>query len=517
MLLERVVGTWETVRDTRSRTRKREALAACLRDAGPDLPTVACWLAGTLRQGRIGIGPSTVQTAWRELHQPAATGGLSVPDVDAVFDRILAEGGPGSNARRLAELQRLLGTVRENERLFLVRLLNGELRQGATEGLLLDAIAEASGIRLQRVQRAFMLVGDLPRVATTALTRGETGLDTFRIELFRPLRPMLAQTAESPVQAMVLLGQDAFVDHKLDGVRLQIHRDGSQIRTYTRNLHDVTSMVPDVVEAASRLPWARFIVDAEAISLHPDGRPRPFQTTMRRFGRKVDVASLRYEVPLALQVFDCLLLGDDETIDWAAERRFRELMQVPARYRIARTRVSDPDEAEAAYDAATDLGHEGVMVKDPQGIYQAGARGRSWLKVKPTHTLDLLVLGAEWGSGRREGTLSNLHLGAIDPATGEPVMVGKTFKGLTDELLAWQTTALLELETGRNDWQVFVRPELVVEIAFNDVQASSQYPGGMALRFARVKRYRPDKRPEDADALDAVRALLPVDSASSAS
>lgn len=308
---------------------------------------------------------------------------------------------------------------------------------------------------------------------------------------------------------MVLIGGDAYIDHKLDGVRLQIHRHGDEVRAYTRKLHDVTSMVPDIVEAARRLPWTTAILDAEAIALEADGRPLPFQKTMRRFGRKVDVETVRYEVPLTLQVFDALLLDDDEVLDWPAERRFRALQRLPKRLAILRTRVSGPDDAEAAYGAAVDAGHEGIMVKDPSGTYQAGARGRAWLKVKPTHTLDLIVLAAEWGSGRRTGKLSNLHLGAIDPETDEPVMLGKTFKGLTDAMLTWQTGALLQLETHRNDHQVFVRPELVVEVAFNDVQTSSQYPGGLALRFARIKRYRLDKTAADADMLAMVKALAP--------
>jgi DNA ligase-1 len=510
MHLDVVVDTWRTVRATRSRNAKRDALAGLLAEADTVLPVVAAWLSGTLPQGRIGVGPKLLRTVRAELGPAPERSVHTVEAVDRVFSRILHESGPGSTARRTVQLRTLLTGCTDDARTLLVQVLLGELRQGATEGVFLEAVAKAADVHPHVVQRAFMLAGDLPDVTVTALRRGEQGLAAYRITLFRPLRPMLAATAETPAQAMVLIGGDAYVDHKLDGVRLQVHRDGDEVRAYTRRLHDVTAMVPDVVESVRKLPWTRLIVDAEAIALTPEGRPRPFQETMRRFGRRIDVENMRYEVPLTLQVFDALLLGDDEVLDWPAERRFRMLQALPPRLAVARRRVSGPDEADDAYEAAVDAGHEGVMVKDPSGVYQAGARGRAWLKVKPTHTLDLLVLAAEWGSGRRTGRLSNLHLGALDPTTGEPTMLGKTFKGLTDDLLEWQTEALLARETHRDAHTVYVRPELVVEIAFNDVQRSPQYPGGVALRFARVKRYRPDKTTSDADTLDAVLALAPA-------
>ncbi len=509
MQLVEVVRTWAEVRSTRMRRVKSRTLGRCLAASGDDLPIVSSWLSGVMRQGRIGVGYSLLRDV-RDAASPAPEEPRwSVSEIDDAFTRIEKESGKGSKKRRFDAVLELFQHATVAERVFLLELLSGELRQGAQEGVLLDAIATAADLPATAVRRAFMLTGEIPLVAVTALREGEAGLARFRVEVFRALRPMLASPAETAAAAMVLMDGDAFVDCKLDGVRVQLHRDGEQVRVYTRQLHDVTGMVPEVAQVARTLPWSRFVLDAEAIGLNEDGTPLPFQVTMRRFGRKVDVGRMRFALPLTTVVFDALLLDDEETIDWPAHRRFAALEQIPAAHRVHRERVSNLEQAEAFYERVVDAGHEGIMVKDPEAPYQAGARGRSWLKVKPTHTLDLVVLAAEWGSGRRTGWLSNLHLGARDPDGGGFVMLGKTFKGLTDELLAWQTEALQKMEVDRNEWQVFVRPELVVEIAFNDVQASSQYPGGVALRFARVKRYRKDKKPEEADTIEAVRALLP--------
>lgn len=510
MKLARVVETWAEAKATRSRKAKTAALARCLDESGSHLPIVASWLSGEMPQGRIGVGMSLLVTVREAADVAPEAPEVSVAEVHATLSRIKEVAGAGSKAERLDLLAGLYGRCTYPERLFLLELISGELRQGALEAVLLDAVASLTGLDGDLVRRAFMIAGDLPAVTVAAVQRGAEGLAAFRVELFRPLRPMLAGTAQTPAEAMGMLGEQAFFDHKLDGVRVQIHRDGDVVRVYTRHLHDVTGMVPEVAQAARTFPWEQFVLDGEAIALRDDGSPHPFQVTMRRFGRKADVGRLRLELPLTTVIFDAVMLGGEECIDWPAHRRFEALERLPARNQVQRARVTSTAEAEEFYAGALDLGHEGVMAKDPVGTYQAGARGRAWLKVKPSHTLDLVVLAAEWGSGRRRGWLSNLHLGARDPENGGFVMLGKTFKGLTDELLAWQTDALQARQLRTNGWQVFVRPELVVEVAFNDVQRSPQYPGGVALRFARVKRYRTDKVAEEADTVDAVRALLPV-------
>lgn len=509
MQLARVVETWAEVRATRSKKSKTQALARCLAQAGASLPVVAAWLSGEMPQGRIGVGVSML-LAVKEGAGPAAEDPtLTVADVHDVLTEVKEVSGAGSKAERTALLTSLYARCTYPERLFLLELVAGELRQGALEAVLLDAVAELASLDVDLVRRAYMIAGDLPAVVTAAMTEGARGLQAFHVELFRPLRPMLAGSAETPAQAMVLLQDDAFLDHKLDGVRLQIHRDADKVRVYTRHLHDVTGMVPEVAQAARTFPWEQFVLDAEALAFREDGTPHPFQTTMRRFGRKADVGRLRLELPLRTVVFDALMVDGTECLDWPARRRFEVLRKLPEKNLVTRTHVTDKDAAETFYAGALDAGHEGIMAKDPAGTYQAGARGRAWLKIKPTHTLDLVVLAAEWGSGRRRGWLSNLHLGARDPEDGSFVMLGKTFKGLTDDLLAWQTEALQQIQVRTNGWQVFVRPELVVEVAFNDVQKSAQYPGGVALRFARVKRYRPDKSADQADTVDTVRGLLP--------
>jgi DNA ligase 1 len=399
------------------------------------------------------------------------------------------------------------GTVLEQQ--FLRRLLVGELRQGALESLVADAVARAARVSPDSVRRALMFAGSLSEVARAAMTGGEGALAGYRIQLFRPIQPMLAQTAETPEAALGQLASAAF-EYKLDGARIQVHKSGSEVRVYTRQLSDVTLAVPEVVALVRDLPSTSLVLDGEVLSLRADGSPEPFQITMRRFGRKLEVATLQQTQPLHPFFFDCLHRDGGDVLDLPTSERFLALDEVtPSASRMPRLVSSDPLEAAAFYEKALDQGHEGVMAKALGASYAAGRRGQAWLKIKSHHTLDLVVLGVEWGSGRRQGWLSNLHLGARDP-NGGFVMVGKTFKGLTDQLLTWQTQALSALEVARDAYTVFVRPELVVEIAFNDVQESPHYPGGVALRFARVKRYRPDKSALEADTIDTLRALRPA-------
>jgi len=512
-LLADLVDASTRAAQTASRLGKRDAIAACLRAAAPDEVEIAvAFLSGERRQGRLGIGYATLS----ELRGGgAAAPSLTLREVDDAFARIAATKGKGSAAERGAQLAALFARATRAEQDFLVRLLVGELRQGALEGVMIEAIAAAAGVAVADVRRAAMFAGDLGAVARAALTAGAAGLARFAIELQRPVQPMLAQPAEDIADALARLGTAAF-EWKLDGARVQVHKAGGDVRVFTRNLNEVTAAVPEIVEAVRAAPARELILDGEAIALAADGAPQPFQVTMRRFGRKLDVDALRAELPLAAFFFDVLKRDGESLVDRPARERFAALADaVPSALVVPRLVTSDAAAAQAFYADALARGHEGVMAKALDAPYEAGSRGAAWLKVKRAHTLDLVVLAAEWGHGRRRGWLSNLHLGARDPAGGF-VMLGKTFKGLTDELLEWQTRELLAREIGRDDDTVYVRPELVVEIAFNDLQASPQYPGALALRFARVKRYRPDKRPEDADTIDAVRAIYAAQAARAA-
>jgi DNA ligase-1 len=412
-------------------------------------------------------------------------------------------GGPGSQAARREALAELFARAAEPEARFLVRLLGGDLRQGALEGVMVQALARAAGVETAAVQRAFMLRGDLAAVAEAVLRAGPAALDRFRLEVGRPVRPMLARPAKDVGEAMDRLGQAA-AEWKLDGARVQIHREAGEVGVFTRTLDDVTARVPELVEAALGLPARAVVLDGEAIALRADGRPEPFQVTASRFARERG-----RDVPLSLFAFDVLHADGEDLLDRPAAERAAVLAElVPAAQRTPRALVSDAQGAADFLDDAIARGHEGVMLKALDQPYAAGSRGAGWLKVKPVHTLDLVVLAAEWGHGRRHGWLSNLHLGARDPSGAGFVMLGKTFKGLTDAMLTWQTEKLLALETARERHVVHVRPELVVEIAFDGVQTSTRYPGGVALRFARVLRHRPDKAAAEADSLDAVLAGL---------
>jgi DNA ligase-1 len=506
VLLHDLVQTSIRVAATSGRLVKIDLLAGLLKGAAPDeIETAIAFLSGSLVQGRIGVGYAALRGARPD--QAADTPTLELPAVDAALERVAHTTGKGSARTKDRLLRELFARATREEQEFLLRLLIGELRQGALEGLMVEAVARAAAVDAAAVRRAAMLAGDLGTVARAALTQGAAGLSRLRLQLLRPLQPMLAQAAEDVADALTQLGEAAF-EYKLDGARIQVHKAGDAVRVFSRQLNDVTVAVPEVVEAALRLPVREAILDGEAIALRPDGRPLPFQVTMRRFGRKLDVDALRAELPLAAFFFDVLYADGTVLLDEPYARRLATLEQVvPAEARVPRIVTGDARQAAEFLERALAAGHEGVMAKALGAPYDAGARGAAWLKVKPAHTLDLVVLAAEWGHGRRRGRLSNLHLGARDQDAGGFVMLGKTFKGMTDEMLAWQTTRLLELEASRDEYTVYVRPELVVEVAFNDIQASPQYPGGLALRFARIKGYRPDKSPNDADTIATVREL----------
>jgi DNA ligase 1 len=507
MRLHEIVATSRSVRETSARLDKIRHLAGCLREVEPDgIETAVALLSGELRQGRIGLGPATLREAMP--FSAATTPALTIAEVDAALERIARTSGAGATTERARQMSRLLARATRDEQQFLVLAVLGELRQGALEGLMIEAVAQAAGLPVGEIRRALMVSGDLGAVARAALIEGRQGLARMAIRLFRPLKPMLAQTAADIGQGLVQLGTTGF-EYKLDGARIQVHKEGGDVRVFTRYLNDVTPAVPEIVEAVRVLPIGSVILDGEALACHPDGRPRPFQVTMRRFGRKLDVERLRESIPLQPFFFDCLYIADTAILDQPGEERIAALAEIlPARLRVSRCVTADPREGEAFLEAALAAGHEGVMAKALDAAYEAGARGGAWLKIKPAMTLDLVVLAAEWGHGRRSGWLSNLHLGARAPGTGEFVMLGKTFKGMTDEMLAWQTVELQKLAVAAGGHTVHVQPKLMVEVAFNDIQASPHYPGGLALRFARVKRYRPDKRAEDADTLATVRAIF---------
>jgi DNA ligase-1 len=505
VLLTEIAETSDAVASTPARLAKVERLAACLRRLDPGEVVVAvAFLSGELRQRQIGVGYASLRSV--PAAAPAAT--LQVLEVDDYFDGIGRQTGPGSQAERRWLLAELLGRATAAEQRFLMRLLAGELRQGALEGVMVEATARAAGVPAGEVRRALMLRGALGAVAEAALAEGVAGLRAFHLQVGRPLQPMLAQTADS-IDAALERIRPAAVEWKLDGVRVQLHRDGGKVQVFTRTLDDVTARVPELVEATLALPLDAAVLDGEAIALRPDGRPHPFQITAGRLGSKLDVERMRSEIPLTLYLFDALHLGGEDLIDRGGAERNQALVAVtPEMLRVPRVVTEDAAVAAAFLRDALARGHEGVVMKSLTAPYEAGRRGAGWVKVKPRHTLDLVVLAAEWGHGRRQGWLSNLHLGARDPDHGGFVMLGKTFKGLTDELLTWQTAKLLELATSpADDWVVHVRPQLVVEVAFDGVQRSPRYPGGLALRFARVLHYRPDKRAADADTIATVRAI----------
>ncbi|MDL5157432.1 ATP-dependent DNA ligase [Actinomycetospora termitidis] len=497
MLFARVVETSGEVGATRSRKAKTAALAAVLADAGPDeVAPVTAWLAGFMLQGRTGIG-------WRTLSgvdvEPAAEPSLGVVDVEASLERLaeLAGSGSGVGARRSAELSSLLGAATADEARFLVRLLGGELRQGALEGLMVEAVAAAAEVPADVVRRAFMLSGQLPETARTALTTDDpvASLSAVGLEVMRPVRPMLASPGDSLDDTLADLGTEIVVEHKLDGARIQVHRRSDEVRVWSRTLHEITEAVPEIVALTRELPVETVVLDGETLAVAEDGRPRAFQESMKGLGSG------------AMQpwYFDILHRDGRDLIDEPLETRRRELAEVVGDRVIPSVVRPSPERAAEAIDEALAAGQEGSMVKALDSTYTAGRRRKSWQKIKPAHTFDLVVLACEWGSGRRRGWLSNIHLGAR--TEDGFVMVGKTFKGMTDETLRWQTETFPRYETSRDDFTVYLRPEIVVEIELDGVQTSTRYPGGVALRFARVVRYRDDKPLAETDTLEALRAL----------
>ena len=498
-LLTDVVSASRGVAETSARSQKIAILADLLRELEPEEVAVAAgFLSGVPRQGRVGIGYSAMSTV---AASHAAAPSLTIRDLDRAIAELQTATGPGSAARRRELLGDLFSRATDDEADFIRRLFTGELRQGALAGLMVDAVAKAAGIPADLTRRALMLSGDLSRTAQLALTEGADALRGIGLELFRPVLPMLASTAETVTIALAPFDR-ASVEWKLDGIRIQIHRRADEVRIYTRNLNEITQALPGIVDAVVRLPVEQAVLDGEALWLSDEG-PAPFQDTVARIDSDAQPEGI------TTFLFDVLHVDGEDLLDAPLHERFARLEALAPGLKVPGVLTSDPRDAERVLDEALRAGHEGVVVKDAASLYAAGRRGKAWLKVKPVQTYDLVVLGAEWGHGRRQGRLSNLHLGARDPDTGAFVMVGKTFKGMTDELLRWQTDELLQREVERRGIAVFVRPELVVEIALDGVQASTRYPGGVALRFARVKRYRPDKRPEEADTIEELRSLLP--------
>ncbi|MBZ6102901.1 ATP-dependent DNA ligase [Streptomyces olivaceus] len=508
MLLARLAQVSREVAETSARSRKTALLAELFREAeAADVPVVIPYLAGRLPQGRIGVG-------WKVLGRPvppADAPTLTVRDVDTRLTRLGAVSGAGSQAERTRLVGELMGAATEDEQRFLTGLLTGEVRQGALDAAAVEGLAAATDAPPADVRRAVMLAGSLQGVAEALLAEGPGALDRFRLTVGRPVLPMLAHSASSVAEAVGRLGSAA-VEEKLDGIRVQVHRDGGTVRLYTRTLDDITDRLPEVTEAALALPGERFVLDGEVISLDASGRPRSFQETAGRVGSRTDVATAARALPVSVVFFDALFVDGRDLLDLPLTERHAELARlVPEPARVRRTLVHGPEgtrEAEEFLATALERGHEGVVVKGLDAAYSAGRRGASWLKVKPVHTLDLVVLAAEWGHGRRTGKLSNLHLGAR-AADGSFTMLGKTFKGLTDALLTWQTGRLGQLAVEEHGWGVTVRPELVVEIAYDGLQRSTRYPAGVTLRFARVIRYREDKRPEEADTVEGLLAAHP--------
>jgi DNA ligase 1 len=495
-LLADVVTASRAVADTSARSQKVAILADLLRGLDPaEVPIAVGFLAGAPRQGRVGVGYSTI---YGIDEAPADEASLTIDELDRAISEIQATTGGGSTAKRRQILTSLLGRATDQEAGFVKRLFTGELRQGALAGVMVDAIAKASGIPGELARRALMLSGDLTRTAEIAMTEGEEGLRGIGFELFRPIFPMLASTAEDVGEAVAAFDR-ASVEWKLDGIRIQIHRRGEEVRVYTRNLNEITQALPGIVQAVRRLPLQQAVFDGEALWMSEDG-PAAFQDTVSRIDSEATPEGIE------TFLFDLLHVDGEDLLDTPLEERAARLEAIAPELKIPGVLTSDPDEGSRVLDEALRKGHEGVVVKDAASLYGAGRRGKAWRKVKPVRTYDLVVLGAEWGHGRRQGWLSNLHLGARDPRTGEFVMVGKCFKGLTDELLEWQTKELLERESSRRGIAVLARPELVVD----GVQSSTRYSGGVALRFARVKRYRPDKDAAEADTIDDLRALLPA-------
>jgi DNA ligase-1 len=507
MLFRDLVEVSKRVRATTQKKQKTSLLAECLkRGQGEEIALAAFYLSGQIPQGSLGIGWATLQKALGNLDQQPRP--VSLPEMNRFFDEIAQSRGSGSVEKKVKALRDLFSSVREDEEEFLAGLIMGEVRQGALEGLVVEAVAQASGLALERIQQAVMFSGDIGEVARVALEGGLKGLSRFQPRLFYPIAPMLANAAEEEGEPLTRWGQVA-CEFKIDGARIQIHKDGEEIRVFTRHLKDVTQRVPEIVAMTRGFRSDKAILEGETFAMRPDGRPLPFQTTMRRFGRVRDIERMKEEIPLTSYFFDLLYLDGEPLFDVPYRKRFGLLSEtVPPEYRIPRIVTAEENAVRDFLTRSLEAGHEGIMAKGVDSRYVAGHRGFYWLKIKPTKTFDLVILAAEWGHGRRKGWLSNLHLGARDPESGQFVMLGKTFKGLTDEMLQWQTERLLSLETHRDEWIVYVQPKLVVEVAYDNLQESPRYPGGLALRFARVRRYREDKSPSEADTIQRIQAMF---------
>ncbi len=507
MLLQDVVVVSNRVRATARQKEKTSLLAECLqRGQGQEIALAASYLSGQIPQGSFGIGWAFLQKALESLE--ARPRPLSLLEVNRFFDEVAQSRGAGSVEKKIKALRDLFSSTRKDEKEFLTGLIMGEVRQGALEGLVLEAVAQASNLSVERIQQGLMFSGDIGTVARTALEEGLKGLSRLQPQLFQPVAPMLANAAEGEEEALARWGQVA-CEFKVDGARIQIHKDGEEVRVFTRHLREVTERVPEIIAAARAFRLDKAIFEGETFAARPDGRPLPFQTTMRRFGRVQEIARMMREIPLTSYFFDLLYLGGEPLFDEPYRKRVNLLSEgVPSEYHIPRIVTADAKVVQEFLQKSLEAGHEGIMAKGIESPYVAGQRGFHWLKIKPAKTLDLVILAAEWGHGRRKGWLSNLHLGARDPESGQFIMLGKTFKGLTDEMLRWQTEKLLSMQTHRDEWIVHVQPKLVVEIAYNNLQESPRYPGGLALRFARVRRYREDKSPSDADTIRRIRAMF---------
>ncbi len=510
MLLAVVAETSRSLAAAAKRLVKVDLLAQLLRQLNPEeVEIVVSWLSGGTRQGKIGVGYAAMRDS---RTPPASAPSLQIVAVDHAFTKIAGVKGAGADRQRRELLNKLFAQATEWEQQFIIGVLGGELRQGALEGIMLDGLAKAANLPLERIRRAAMMAGSVSAIAGSILERGEAALADFDVQLFRPVQPMLAQSSENVADALADLGEAA-LEYKFDGARVQAHKSGDQVAIYSRSMNDVGAAIPEVVEAIRRLPAHDLILDGEVLSLDAQGRPQPFQISMRRFGRKVNVHQLIDELPMTPFWFDILHQDGGSLLDEPQQKRFAELSRlVPNENLVPSLRTGNREEAQEFVRSALEQGHEGVMAKAVDAPYAAGARGQSWLKVKQARTLDLVILAAEWGNGRRQGFLSNLHLGARDTKKGGFAMLGKTFKGLTDEMLAWQTEQFQKIELARDKYTVFLKPEIVAEIAFNEIQISSRYPSGLALRFARVKRYRSDKSAAEADTFETVQRMAGIKS-----
>ncbi len=505
MQLERVAAASAAMAATRSRIAKRELIADVLRDGDPaEIEIVVAYLAGSLRQRRTGIGWRTISKA----PAPAAEPSLTVAEVDAVFQTVAGLSGTGSSGRRAELMADLFGRATEAEQRLLAGLISGELRQGALEAQVQEGLAVAYDVPVAAVRRAAMLSSSTTAAARVLVDGGLAALEQVGLSVGTGIQPMLAASAPDVTEATEKAGLPALVDHKLDGIRVQVHKDGDKIKIFTRSLDEITERLPEVTATVAALPYRKLVLDGEVLAFQPDGKPESFQVIASRTGSQLDVAGHSERTPLRGFFFDLLHLDGRDLLDEPLTERARMMTEVlPAELIVPRQVCATEVELAAVFGTAVADGYEGVVVKRLDSPYAAGRRDAAWIKIKPRHTLDLLVIAAEWGHGRRQGWLSNLHLAARDPRTGEPIMLGKTFKGMTDKLLTWQTERFLELEASRDDYTVYLRPETVVEIAFDGLQRSTRYPGGVALRFARVLRYREDKTADQADTLDTVLAL----------